>query len=118
MVRFVRTLQHRVTSQGCDFYALSIPPQVAETLGLKDGGRVAIEVRPLKKGKSEIVLKKLSRNDAPNLLCIVPTSDGYFDLEERPMSLAHVITKGPSESLESQATSHDVKVLLIGARML
>jgi len=59
MVRFVRTLQHRVTPQGRDFYALSIPPQVAEALGLKAGGQVAIEVRPVKKGKDEIILSKV-----------------------------------------------------------
>jgi bifunctional DNA-binding transcriptional regulator/antitoxin component of YhaV-PrlF toxin-antitoxin module len=87
MVRFVRTLQRRVTAQGRDFYALSIPPQVAHALGLKDGGHVAIEVRPIKKGKSEIVLKKLSQDDAPNHLCIVPTPDGYIDLVERPMPI-------------------------------
>ena len=57
MVHFVRTLQHRTTKQGRDFYALSIPPQVAEALGLQDGGQVTIEVRPVKKGMSEIVLK-------------------------------------------------------------
>ena len=57
MVHFVRTLQHRTTKQGRDFYALSIPPQVAEALGLQDGGQVTIEVRPIKKGVSEIVLK-------------------------------------------------------------
>jgi len=56
MVRFVRTLQHRVTAQGSDFYALSIPPQVAEALNLKAGGPVAIEVRPVKKGKVEIII--------------------------------------------------------------
>jgi bifunctional DNA-binding transcriptional regulator/antitoxin component of YhaV-PrlF toxin-antitoxin module len=60
MVRFVRTLQHRVTPHGCDFYALSIPPQVAEALGLKAGGTVDIIVSPVKKGKFEIVLKSLS----------------------------------------------------------
>ena len=57
MVRFVRTLQHRVTPQGRDFYALSIPPQVAEALGLQAGGQVIIEVKPIRKGVSEIVLK-------------------------------------------------------------
>ena len=57
MVHFVRTLQHRTTKQGRDFYALSIPPQVAESLGLQDGWQVTIEVRPVKKGMSEIVLK-------------------------------------------------------------
>jgi hypothetical protein len=57
MVRFVRTLQHRVTPQGRDFYALSIPPQVAEALGLKAGGQVAIAVRPVKKDKVEINIK-------------------------------------------------------------
>ena len=57
MVRFVRTLQHRVTPQGRDFYALSIPPQVAEALGLKAGGPVAIEVRPVKKDKVEITIR-------------------------------------------------------------
>jgi bifunctional DNA-binding transcriptional regulator/antitoxin component of YhaV-PrlF toxin-antitoxin module len=66
MVRFVRTLQHRVTAQGRDFYALSIPPQVAEALGLQAGGQVAIEVRPVKKGKFEIVLKPLSLDDNLN----------------------------------------------------
>ena len=60
MVRFVRTLQHRVTPQGRDFYALSIPPQVAEALGLKDGGNVSICVNPVKKGKFEITLKPAS----------------------------------------------------------
>jgi len=60
MVRFVRTLQHRVTSQGRDFYALSIPPQVAEALGLKAGGQVSIEVKPVKKGKFEVTLKPTS----------------------------------------------------------
>jgi antitoxin component of MazEF toxin-antitoxin module len=59
-MRFVRTLQHRVTKSGADFYALSIPPQVAQSLGLQDGGQVAIEVKPIKKGKSEIVLRPLS----------------------------------------------------------
>ena len=57
MVRFVRTLQHRVTPQGRDFYALSIPPQVAEALGLKAGGPVAIAVWPVKKGKVEITIQ-------------------------------------------------------------
>ena len=57
MVCFVRTLQHRVTKQGSDFYALSVPPQVAEALGLQDGGQVIIEVNPIRKGMSEIVLK-------------------------------------------------------------
>jgi len=56
MVRFVRTLQHRVTPQGRDFYALSIPPQVAEALGLQQGGNVAITVQPAGKGKFSILL--------------------------------------------------------------
>lgn len=60
MVRFVRTLQHRVTPQGRDFYALSIPPQVAEALGLKDGGHVDIIVTPGKKGGYEVTLKPTS----------------------------------------------------------
>ena len=60
MVRFVRTLQHRVTPHGRDFYALSIPPQVAEALGLKAGGNVSICVNPVKKGKFEIILKAVS----------------------------------------------------------
>jgi bifunctional DNA-binding transcriptional regulator/antitoxin component of YhaV-PrlF toxin-antitoxin module len=60
MVRFVRTLQHRTTKQGRDFYALSIPPQVAEALGLKAGGAVDIIVSSVKKGKFEVILKALS----------------------------------------------------------
>ena len=60
MVRFVRTLQHRVTPQGRDFYALSIPPQVAEALNLRDGGNVDIIVNPARKGKFEIILKSAS----------------------------------------------------------
>jgi antitoxin component of MazEF toxin-antitoxin module len=60
MVRFVRTLQHRVKAQGRDFYALSIPPQVAEALGLKDGGQVSICVNPVKKGKFEVTIKASS----------------------------------------------------------
>jgi bifunctional DNA-binding transcriptional regulator/antitoxin component of YhaV-PrlF toxin-antitoxin module len=47
-------------AQGRDFYALSIPPQVAEALGLKAGGQMVIEVKPIKKDISEIVLKPLS----------------------------------------------------------
>jgi bifunctional DNA-binding transcriptional regulator/antitoxin component of YhaV-PrlF toxin-antitoxin module len=66
MVRFVRTLQHRVTKQGRDFYALSIPPQVAEALGLKAGGQVSIDVNPIKKGKFEVVLKPISTDDNLN----------------------------------------------------
>jgi hypothetical protein len=62
MVHFVRTLQHRVTPQGRDFYALSIPPQVAEALGLQAGGQVTIEVKPIRKGVSEIVLKAIRSN--------------------------------------------------------
>jgi len=58
MVRFVRTLQHRVTPQGRDFYALSIPPQVAEALGLKAGGTVDIIVKPVKKGRYEVTISK------------------------------------------------------------
>jgi len=60
MVRFVRTLQHRVTPQGRDFYALSIPPQVAEALGLKTGGQVEIIITPVKKGQYEVTLKPIS----------------------------------------------------------
>jgi hypothetical protein len=60
MVRFVRTLQHRVTPQGGDFYALSIPPQVAEALGLKAGGQVDIIITPVKKGQYEVTLKPIS----------------------------------------------------------
>ena len=60
MVRFVRTLQHRVTPQGRDFYALSIPPQVAEALNLKAGGNVAICVKPVKKGKFEVTVRAAS----------------------------------------------------------
>jgi bifunctional DNA-binding transcriptional regulator/antitoxin component of YhaV-PrlF toxin-antitoxin module len=60
MVRFVRTLQHRVTPQGRDFYALSIPPQVAEALGLKAGGEVDIIITPVKKGQYEVTLKPIS----------------------------------------------------------
>jgi antitoxin component of MazEF toxin-antitoxin module len=56
MVRFVRTLQHRVTAQGSDFYALSIPPQVAEALGLQDGGQVDIIVTPGRKGRYEVTI--------------------------------------------------------------
>jgi len=56
MVRFVRTLQHRVTPQGRDFYQLSIPPQVAEALKLKDGGPVSICVRPVRRDEAQIVL--------------------------------------------------------------
>ena len=61
-MRFVRTLQHRVTKSGTDFYALSIPPQVAQSLGLQDGGQVAIEVKAIAKGKSEIVLRSIDRS--------------------------------------------------------
>jgi bifunctional DNA-binding transcriptional regulator/antitoxin component of YhaV-PrlF toxin-antitoxin module len=57
MVRFVRTLQHRVTPQGRGFYSLSIPPQVAEALNLKAGGSVDIIVTPAKKNKFEVTLK-------------------------------------------------------------
>jgi len=60
MVRFVRTLQHRVTPKGRDFYALSIPPQVAEALGLKAGGEVDIFITPVKKGQYEVTLKPIS----------------------------------------------------------
>jgi len=63
MVRFVRTLQHRTTSQGHDFYALSIPPQVADALGLQAGGQVTIDVRPAGKGKFEVVLKPESEEE-------------------------------------------------------
>jgi len=59
MVRFVRTLQHRTTPQGHDFYALSIPPQVAEALDLKAGGSVDIIVTPVKKGKFAVTLKPI-----------------------------------------------------------
>jgi hypothetical protein len=45
------------------------------------------------------------------------TLDGYFDLQERPMSLARVVTKGRSGPLESQVFRHDVEVLLFGARI-
>ena len=62
MVRFVRTLQHRVTPQGRDFYALSVPPQVAEALGLKAGGQVDIIVTPVKKGQYEVALKQISED--------------------------------------------------------
>ena len=61
MVRFVRTLQHRITPQGRDFYALSIPPQVAEALNLNDGGKVEINVSPVKKGRYEVTLKPISK---------------------------------------------------------
>lgn len=57
-MRFVRTLQHRVTKQGRDFYALSIPPQVAEALDLKSGGPVVISVQPAKRGKFEITISR------------------------------------------------------------
>jgi hypothetical protein len=60
-MRFVRTLQHRVTPQGHDFYALSIPPQVAEALNLKFGGQVAIDVMAVGKGKSEILIRPLQK---------------------------------------------------------
>ena len=56
-MRFVRTLQHRVTPQGKDFYSLAIPPQVADALGLKAGGQVAIDVKSVKKGKFEITIR-------------------------------------------------------------
>ena len=58
MVRFVRTLQHRTTMQGRDFYAISIPPQVAEALDLKDGGIVAICINPSRKGKFDVTISK------------------------------------------------------------
>jgi hypothetical protein len=58
MVRFVRTLQHRTTKQGRDFYALSVPPQVAEALDLKAGGPVDIIVTPGKKGRYEVTLNR------------------------------------------------------------
>jgi bifunctional DNA-binding transcriptional regulator/antitoxin component of YhaV-PrlF toxin-antitoxin module len=56
----VRTLQHRVTPHGRDFYALSIPPQVAEALNLKDGGKVEINVSPVKRDRYEVTLKPIS----------------------------------------------------------
>lgn len=118
MLRFVRTLQHRVTPQGSDFYALSIPPQVAKALDLKDGGRVAIEFRPSKKGKSEIVLKAMSQDDAPDFLYLVPTPDGYFDLVERPMPLDAITTKGPSRPVVAQALAQNVRTLARVVRML
>lgn len=118
MVRFVRTLQHRVTPQGRDFYALSIPPQVAEALGLKGGGLVGIEFRPLKRGKSEIVLKAMSQDDAPDFLYLVPTPDGSFGLEERPMPLNAITNKGPSRPVIAQALAQNVKTLSLAVRIL
>jgi antitoxin component of MazEF toxin-antitoxin module len=53
-------LQHRITPQGRDFYALSIPPQVAEALGLQNGGQVDIIVSPGKKGRYEVTLEPTS----------------------------------------------------------
>jgi hypothetical protein len=117
MLRFVRTLQHRVTPQGHDFYALSIPPQVAKSLDLKDGGLVAIEFRPSNKGKSEIVLKAMSQDDAPDFLYLVPTQDS-FGLLERPMPLDAITTKGPSQPVSAQALDHNIKTLSIAVRML
>lgn len=66
MIRFVRTLQHRVTPQGKDFYSLAIPPQVADALGLKAGGLVTIDVKPVKKGKNEIILSKVEELSESN----------------------------------------------------
>jgi bifunctional DNA-binding transcriptional regulator/antitoxin component of YhaV-PrlF toxin-antitoxin module len=57
MVRFVRTLQHRITKQGRDFYQLSIPPQVAEALGLKEGGPVSICVKYAPKNAIQVTLE-------------------------------------------------------------
>lgn len=64
MVRFVRTLQHRATAQGSDFYALSIPPQVAEALGLKHGGKVEIIVSSAPKGRFLILLSPVDEAGA------------------------------------------------------
>ncbi len=62
MVRFVRTLQHRVTAQGSDFYALSIPPQVAEALHFKQGGKVEIIVSTAPKGKFSVHLQPVDED--------------------------------------------------------
>lgn len=59
MVRFIRKLQHRMTRGGADFYSLAIPPQIAVEMGLPQGGQVAIVVRSVKRGVSEIVLSAL-----------------------------------------------------------
>ncbi|OPY53401.1 MAG: hypothetical protein A4E48_00800 [Methanosaeta sp. PtaU1.Bin060] len=56
MVRFIRKLQHGVTRGGADIYSIAIAPQIAVELGLPKGGQVAIEVRAVKRGVSEIVL--------------------------------------------------------------
>lgn len=63
-IRFVRQLQHRVTKSGNDFYALSVPPQVARALGLKDGGTCCFEVKPRSRGKIEVTLKACAQDDA------------------------------------------------------
>ena len=63
MLRFTRTISVKHHPSG-DHYSLSIPPQVAQALGLQDGGGlVSIELNKFSTHTTEVVLKSSRDSD-------------------------------------------------------
>lgn len=88
MVTFIRKLQHRVTSTG-PAYRLSVPREVVEELGLREGGLCSLSVR----GR-EIVMQAYTDTSQPYMKRWKPPEkageSGIYDAPLKPL------THGPS----------------------
>jgi hypothetical protein len=112
MEKFVRKLQHRVTKEGVDFYAISVPPQVAHALGLKDGGLVTFEIEG-----GKVVFKTYSKEPVmvPSLVFDSKRPAG-FDMVNVP--LEHPKIKGPSKDVEVQILKPALRTIRTARQLL
>ena len=108
-LKFIRKLIHRVTPKGRDVYSLAVPPEIAEALGLKNGGLCHIEIRPKGRGKPDIVLEAYA--DHP---LMVEQFQGWRVHSDNTrgfvtVPLENPATRGPSRALGHEALMATIK---------
>lgn len=99
-LKFIRKLQHRVTTRGTDIYTVTVPPEIAQALKLEDGGLCSITIRTWPRCKAVVTLEPYK--DHPLMVdrfdpSRVHSGDGTLGFIHVPVS--NPTTRGPSRSL-------------------
>jgi hypothetical protein len=117
MMRFTRTLQHKVTETG-HCYTLSIPMEVAQDLQIEQGGLCSISVLELPRLGKFVALK--AYQDKPLLIMEFNpsflTEDNASAMIETP--LEYPTTKGPSKEITIQGFKPFIAASRLALRVL
>jgi hypothetical protein len=113
LLRFTRTISVKHHRTG-DHYSLSIPPQVAQALGLQDGGSlVSIEIlNKLNTHKKEVVLKSYRDSDFAWREQFDPSGPHFKPVAIPPRTLGPSKPWGCGQVLDMQAELKDARAVI------